>query len=77
MTDCNTILLHMRLQLILLLLCANATSESIVMKKNCEFVVFVHRELNFACIIWPFALFCSESRTISLLGWVGLCNRDG
>jgi len=71
-----TILLHTRLQLILLLLYTNAISESILMKKNCEFVVFVHGELNFAlhnlAICPPFVVGLGP-----FLFWVGLCNRDG
>ena len=79
LVDYNTILLHTRLQLILLLLCTNAISESILMKKkkkNCEFVVLVHWELNFAlrnlAICPPFVVGLGP-----FLFWVGLCNRDG
>ena len=79
LVDYNTILLHTRLQLILLLSCTNAILESILMekkKKNCEFVVLVHRELNFAlhnlAICPPFVVGLGP-----FLFWVGLCNRDG
>ena len=60
LVDYNTILLHTRLQLILLLLCTNAISESILMKKKKKKIVnllclYIGNSI-LPCIIWPFAL---------------------